>query len=301
VARRKVKSELSVRSVVKLTGLSEHVLRAWESRHGAVVPRRSSGGTRRYSAEDVVRLRLLAAAVEAGHPIREAAPLSNAELSALAARPESAGGSRLDPLFAALDRLDGAALERQLGLQLSALGVRPFLETIALPFLYEIGERWVRGALRINEEHAASAALHAVLARAQRSVGAPGASCLVLATPSGERHELGILIVALCAQEHGIRVVYLGCDLPAEQIAEAAVRVRARAVGLGLVDLDPAAALREARSLGKKLPGEVELWLGGRGAGRLANLPDGAFVVSDLTALDTRMVLLEEPSGRNRT
>ena len=289
-----------MRSVVRLTGLSEHVLRAWESRHGAVVPRRSSRGTRRYSAEDVVRLRLLAAAVAAGHPIREAAPLSNAELSALAARLESAEGSRLDPLFAALDRLDGAALERRLGLQLSALGVRPFLETIATPFLHEIGERWARGELSPNEEHAASAALHAVLARAQRSAGAPGASCLVLATPSGERHELGILMVALCAQEHGVRVVYLGCDLPVEQIAEAAVRVRARAVGLGLVDLDPAAASREVRALRKKLPSEVELWLGGRGAERLASLPDGTSVVPDLAALETFLVVLESPAGRER-
>ncbi len=301
MASRSVRSDLSVRSVVRLTGLSEHVLRAWESRHGAVVPRRSRGGTRRYSAEDVVRLRLLAAAVDAGHPIREVASLENAELAALVERTESTATSRLDPLFAALDRLDGAALERQLGLQLSALGVRPFLETIATPFLHEIGERWVRGELTPNEEHAASAALHAVLARAQRPTGAPGASGLVLATPPGERHELGILMVALCAQEHGIRVVYLGCDLPVEQIAEAAVRARARAVGLGLVDLAPAAASREVRALRKRLPGEVELWLGGRGAMRLASLPEGVCAVPDLAELDTRLVMLEAPPRRERT
>jgi hypothetical protein len=46
-------------SVVRLTGLGEHTIRAWERRYAAVIPERTPGGTRRYSAADVARLRLL--------------------------------------------------------------------------------------------------------------------------------------------------------------------------------------------------------------------------------------------------
>lgn len=296
--RRALSPSYSVGAVVRLTGLSEHVLRAWERRHGAIVPDRSAGGTRRYSAEDVARLRLLAAAVADGVPIRELAGLSDEELAARAARPAAPRGPRLAPLFAALERLEVGELERQLGLQLSALGVRPFLDVIAVPFLHELGARWQRGELTPFSEHAASAALRGVLARAQRVVIDRDASGLVLATPAGELHELGILIAALCAQERGARVVYLGCDLPADEIARAALDARARAVGLGIVALDPTLAGREVRALRRRLPETIELWLGGAGAARLASQPEGTCRVPDLAALDTRLALLAEPLRR---
>ncbi len=286
-------------AVVRLTGLSEHVLRAWERRHEAVVPTRTAGGTRRYSADDVARLRLLAAAVAAGHPIRELVSLANSELANRAAPLQPPSHGRLDEIIAAIGRFDVAALEHQLGLHLSTLGLRPFLETVAMPMLREVGLRWERGELRPNEEHLASAALRSVLARAQRGAGGEGSSRLVLATPAGELHELGILMVALCAREHGVRPVYLGCDLPAEEIADAALRVRARAVGLGLVSLDATAALREVRALRRRLPQTVEIWLGGAGSGRHVRQPAGTCTVLDLTALETRLVLLREAARQD--
>jgi DNA-binding transcriptional MerR regulator len=286
--------DFSVGAVARLTGLSEHVLRAWERRHGAITPRRSAGGTRCYSASDVSRLRLLSAVVATGQPIREIAALSNAELASRAVRTPGSQPSRLDELFAALAKLDVPALERQLGLQLSALGVRPFLETIAVPFLHEIGARWQREELRASEEHVASAVLRNVLARAQRAVGRSAATCLALATPTGELHELGILMAALCAQERGLRVVYLGPDLPADEIADAALRARAEVVGLGIVSLDPGAVAQEVRALRRRLPERIELWLGGSGATRLPRRLDGTAVVPDLAELDMRLAVLEE-------
>jgi MerR family transcriptional regulator, light-induced transcriptional regulator len=294
VPRRPLTRHYSVGAVVRLTGLSEHVLRAWERRHRAIEPKRSAGGTRLYSAEDVTRLRLLAAAVADGVPIRELADLSDEELAARAARPAPPKSPRLNELFAALERLSVLDLERQLGLQLSALGVRGFLDSVAVPFLHELGARWERGELAPFSEHAASAALRGVLARAQRPIVSRDARCLVLATPAGERHEFGILIASLCAQEHGVRAVYLGCDLPADEIARAALEGRADAVGVGIVALDPTLAGRELRALRRRLPDTVELWIGGAGAARLASQPQGTSLVPDLAALDTRLALLAE-------
>lgn len=300
MARRPPVQSYSVAAVVRMTGLSEHVLRAWERRHEAIVPARTAGGTRRYSAEDVARLRLLAAAVANGVPIRELAPLSDAELAARGARSGPPKGPRLFGLFAALEELEVESLERQLGLQLAALGVRAFLDGVAVPFLHEIGARWERGELAPFAEHAASSALRSVLARAMRVRNSDDENGLVLATPPGELHELGILMAALSAQEHRVRVVYLGCDLGADEIAEAARRARAQAVGLGIVALEPALAGREVRALRRRLPAETELWLGGGGAGRLASTPEGATLVPDLAALDTRLALLAEPGRRSR-
>ena len=51
----------SLGAVAKMTGLSPHVLRAWERRYAAVTPLRTPGGTRRYRESDVSRLNLFLA------------------------------------------------------------------------------------------------------------------------------------------------------------------------------------------------------------------------------------------------
>lgn len=49
----------------ELSGIPVQSLRLYE-RHGLVTPDRSDGGTRRYSADDLARLRRISALVEAG-------------------------------------------------------------------------------------------------------------------------------------------------------------------------------------------------------------------------------------------
>ena len=128
-----------VRSAARLTGLSPEVLRAWERRYGAVEPLRTAGGTRRYRASDLERLRLLKAAVVAGHRIGNLAELSNPELERLGHASEAAPRDRLEEILAAIDGLDGAESQRLLSLQLSALGAIRFAREIAMPLVREIG------------------------------------------------------------------------------------------------------------------------------------------------------------------
>src|SRR5512134_2440764 len=94
-----------LRSASRLTGLSPEVLRAWERRHGVVQPLRTPGGTRRYRASDLERLRLMKAAIEAGHRIGQLAGLGNAELARLGSEPGAMPQDRLKEIFAAIESL----------------------------------------------------------------------------------------------------------------------------------------------------------------------------------------------------
>ncbi len=47
----------SIGEVCELTGLEAHVLRFWESEFPELAPRKSSGGTRRYQAQDLDLIR----------------------------------------------------------------------------------------------------------------------------------------------------------------------------------------------------------------------------------------------------
>ncbi len=72
--------------VSSYTGLSTHVLRAWERRYHAVNPNRSAGGRRLYTQADIDRLLLLKQVVDSGHAISNVACLAKTKLIELADR-----------------------------------------------------------------------------------------------------------------------------------------------------------------------------------------------------------------------
>jgi DNA-binding transcriptional MerR regulator len=275
-----------------LTGLSPHVLRAWERRYGAVQPLRSEGGTRRYRESDIARLKLLREAVDAGHPIGQVAGLSNTELERRAARAEGLPGLVLEPLLDALKRFDGPEAERLLALQLSALGPEQFARLVALPLLRQVGELWYRGRLCVGSEHLASAILRSLLGVALRpsrmSLRTPS---IVFATPSGERHELGLLGAAVVTAGAGGNALFLGPDLPIQEVVAAARSAEAAAVAVGVTVLPPRDAQKALRSLRRELPEEVLIWVGGAGSEGLT-LPPGVEHISDLVDLERKVALL---------
>lgn len=67
-------------AVCRMTGISQHVLRAWEKRHGVVEPERSETERRLYRESDVARLTLLKHLVDRGQAIGTIAHLEDAEL-----------------------------------------------------------------------------------------------------------------------------------------------------------------------------------------------------------------------------
>lgn len=80
-----------IKTVARLTGLSEAVLRTWERRYQVVSPERTAGGYRTYQEADVERLRRLRDLVEGGHAISAVAQLSDDDLAALLAGDASRG------------------------------------------------------------------------------------------------------------------------------------------------------------------------------------------------------------------
>jgi len=286
-----------LRSAARLTGLSPELLRAWERRHGVVEPVRTPGGTRRYRASDLERLRLLKAATDAGHRIGALAGLSNPELEQLGIPAEAAPHDRLEEILAALDALDGAEAQRLLALQLSALGAIPFAREIAMPLAREIGERWRGLRMRIASEHLATAVLRSMLGSAlQPSATALRGARIVFGTLEGERHELGLLLAALASLGAGANPLYLGPEVPVEDLLYAVARSGAASLALSIVAAPASDAARPLAALRAGLSADVHLWVGGAGAGALA-LPDGVDLIESFEQLEQRVGLLafEQP------
>ncbi|HET7232205.1 MAG TPA: MerR family transcriptional regulator [Longimicrobium sp.] len=284
-----------IRVVSERTGLSPDVLRAWEKRYGAVAPpRREGAGQRLYSDADVARLRLLRRVTAAGRSIGQVAALGDDDLARLAReddaqraavaspalppRDGNAAAAHLERALAAVRELDGGTVETVLRRALVVLGADAFIDDVAAPLLRRVGDAWEAGALGVAHEHLASAVLRRVLGIvSDAGATASTAHTIVVATPAGQVHELGAMLAAASATAAGWRVVYLGADLPAPEIAATAAGTRAVAVAVSAVlPADPAALADELRALRRELPPGVELIAGGEGARAMAGVLDDA-------------------------
>lgn len=273
-----------IKIVAQKTGLSPHVIRMWEKRYRATRPVRTTTNRRLYSDAEVARLILLKRATQTGRGIGNVASFTDEELQqlwqadrlpaaavprhmAVAPRPVAVSAeSFLATCLRATEQLDHAALETALSGALVSLSQPRLIDEVIIPLMQRIGEMWRNGALRVAHEHMASAIVRSVLGRLHAlPKQSPAAPVLVVATPAGQLHEFGALIVAATAAAEGWHTIYLGPNLPAEEIAGAVEQSRARAVALSLIypANDPRLA-QELQHLRSNLAPEVVLFVGGR-------------------------------------
>lgn len=288
-----------IQVVARRTGLSADVLRAWEKRYGILRPARSEGGRRLYSDDDIAYLRLLKRATAAGRSVGQLVALPRGELEALVREDDAAAESTppavgraanaapvVDLALSAILGLDGAGLNAVLRRAMIESEAPRFLDDVVVPLLIRVGERWHGGTLMPAHEHLASVVVRGMLADFTGTfVTRPEAPRFLSATLTGQHHEMGAQLAAASAAAVGWRVTYIGADLPAAAIAQAAQQTKAAAVGLSFVHppADPAIP-DELRALRAALASDVVLLAGGAAASSYARaLRDArAIVVSDL-------------------
>ncbi|HET9334411.1 MAG TPA: cobalamin-dependent protein [Gemmatimonadota bacterium] len=270
-----------IRVAARRAGLSPDLLRVWELRYRAVEPGRSSGGQRRYSDADVERLSLLRKATEAGRRIGDVVGLEHAVLARLVEedRASAAGdavqrvssdltGELLAECLRAVTALDEARLGAALSRAAVVLTPGELVVGLVAPFMRRVGELWQSGDIDPANEHMATVLVRRVLTDVIAALPPDERRRrLLVATPAGERHEIGALLVATTAAAAGWAVTYLGTDLPAASIIRAALAVDAHAVALSAVSpADPRSASAEIVEVRERLRGVVEVFAGGEAA-----------------------------------
>lgn len=264
-----------VKAAAELSGLTPETLRAWERRHGAVVPHRDEQGRRLYDAAMVDRLTRLHRLTNRGHPIRDLAALDDAALDGLLEESRHAGYGGVDLLPERM--LDAIAdyqvdvFDRELSVAIATLPTAVLLARVVMPLLREVGVRWADGRLAIAQERLVSSLLRTRLLSVLNQHPREQRPRVLFATLPGEPHELGLLGAALYAHDAGAPVLYLGAQLPAEELARVSGRLGAAAVALSSIDPGHAPdALAQLRALDAALSPGVPVWLGGGNARYLA-------------------------------
>jgi len=277
-----------IRVVSNKTGLSTHVIRAWEKRYGAVNPERTDSNRRLYSDLEVQRLERLNRLTSLGYSISQVAQLPDDELEELLPEKnrntieetysnneslqiedavlDSDASQIIEQSLAAINELNQKKFERIL-MRASTIFSQPdLIDKIISPLIHKNGDLWADGEFRTIHEHFATAVLRSFLGNLWSSFEVPDAAPkIIVTTPAGQVHELGALLVAATSSALGWQTIYLGPNLPAEEIAAAAEMKKSNLISLSIIyppaDKDMGEELRKLRRL---LPDEVELIAGGR-------------------------------------
>lgn len=278
--RDKAAGTYSMRVVQRLTGLSPDTIRVWERRYGAIKPERTPGGTRRFSERDVRRLSLLHQAVERGHRIGAIAASSDEQLqsmldgeldlvaagassSAEIDQPELRYQALCDRYLEAIERFDVLRATELLTTAAALLDRDAFMFRIVLPVLRRVGDAWEAGELRVAHEHLVSAQIRGLVDVLWRqSAPLPGSPRMVVATPPGERHEFGAAMAALIASARGFQAIYLGPDLPWEDIELAVTGTGADLLVVSMIRRPRKKERVELATALKRLARTVDIWVG---------------------------------------
>jgi len=259
-------------TVARHLGIAESTLRSWHRRYGLAPQGSTPGRYRRYSNEDVARLRRMRDLIARGMLPSEAA-------GTIASSPVPMGISALVEAAQALDTARCVALVTD---ALAANGVVPVWDRLCRPALVALDTAQSVQPACVDSEHVLSWSVLTALHRVVGPPPAPDAARVLLACTPNEQHTLPLEALAAALVERGVPIQVLGAATPAISIAHS-VRISAPP-SVVLWCQRPETADRDALRAALSSPARV-LLAGPGWNGRQSRTPDATRVTSLPAAL----------------
>ncbi|MCH2103254.1 MAG: MerR family DNA-binding transcriptional regulator [Planctomycetes bacterium] len=226
---------ISIGELASKTGLSPERLRSWEQRYGRPEPVRLESGHRRYPASEVSFLMDVGRLLVHGFKASELLKSSPEELRERVKRSMEQPFEELDYWRSLVERFDAKVLKGVMHEMAASMTLVEFLDSRIAPFLWDLGERWANGELRISHEHFATFRVGEVIGELTPKDRAfkEGVKVL-LATLPGDLHGLGVAMAEAVLATEGVEAVVLGADNPVQEIAGTARTIEATHIALSI-------------------------------------------------------------------
>lgn len=269
----------TIKILSKRTGVQPVTIRAWERRYNLLEPVRLENNYRLYSDRDIQVIRWVTHRLDEGLSISKAAQ----ELMTLREKggwPEAVHDVKVpEPtrkpvyppkgyakqLFDALTCHDEMSAKKIIDDVQSMFDLKVVLLDIFSPCLYEIGDAWYRGKIRIATEHFASAIIRGVLMKMLTAfpVYSQGQKLLV-GCPPDEFHELASLMLSVLLRREGFQVEFLGANLPADDLVAYVKDATPAMIILSAGSERSARPLGQLKTMLDQMPSKPRLGYGGR-------------------------------------
>jgi methylmalonyl-CoA mutase cobalamin-binding subunit len=149
-----------------------------------------------------------------------------------------------------------------------------------------VGQAWLTKRLSVVAEHRYTDSVQQLVWRALPVPGhATSPPRVLLTTPPGELHSLGLLALQAQLGLHGADCINLGTQTPLAQLLQAARDMHVGVVAISASTCLPLPKLRSyLRGVHRALPDTCTLWAGGQGCGRLTPTEQTDFHVMQNTS-----------------
>ncbi len=213
----------TIKDVENLTGIKAHTIRIWEQRYTFLKPRRTQTNIRYYNNQELKHILNISLLHKYGYRISHINKMDDHELKETIISLSSAQAQQeriVNELIQHMIDLDMEQFECVLDNYIMTRGIDKTITHIIFTFLDRIGTLWLTNHINPTQEH-----LVTNIIRQKIIVGIEGVvthfainKTIVLFLPEGEHHELGLLYIYYLLKSRGVKVLYVGADIPLNDI-----------------------------------------------------------------------------------
>ena len=216
-------NDFTIRDLENLSGIKAHTIRIWEHRYSFLKPRRTDTNIRYYSNEELKTLLNIALLNKYGYKISHIDKMSPEELGKKVlelTHPDAAQERLIHDLVRSMIDMDMEVFESALDNFIFSRGIDKTIVEIIFPFLERVGLLWMTNHIHPGQEHLVSNIIRQkILVGIESVLPVTKAKKLVLLfLPEGEHHELGLMYTYYLLKVRGARLLYLGADVPFEDL-----------------------------------------------------------------------------------
>lgn len=213
----------TIKDLENLSGIKAHTIRIWEQRYSFLKPKRSQTNIRYYQSDELKKLLNIALLNRHGFKISHIDKMSPdtvrekiLSLSSAEAKQER----MINELLHGMIDLETSLFEQILDDHIKTHGIDDAIKNLIFPFLHKIGILWMTDHIKIAQEHIVSNIIRQKLIMGIENARKLHSSnkCVVMFLPDGQYHELGLLYMHYLLKIRGLKIIYLGADVPVDEL-----------------------------------------------------------------------------------
>ncbi|RYY16114.1 MAG: MerR family transcriptional regulator [Chitinophagaceae bacterium] len=212
----------------QLSGIKAPTLRVWERRYKFIQPGRTDTNIRMYDDDQVRKLLNIVTLLSNGYKLSKIAQLDDDDIHAMvlglhgvANDPDAVSIAFINDLILAMLSFDETAFEQSYTAAVKRYGMFEAMLKVFYPLLERVGIMWSTADVMPVQEHFASSIVRRKLISAADAlvIRKKRRKKFLLMLPPGEWHEIGLLFANYIIRSKDIETIYLGQNVPYEQVA----------------------------------------------------------------------------------
>lgn len=222
----------SIKYLEEISGIKAHTIRIWEQRYKLLKPKRTDTNIRYYDDNQLRKILNVTTLLNSGYKISHIGGMSDIQITKLLKEHLEKKNDIVgtyhhftNELIISSLNFDKASFENNFNSCVLKFGFSATVENVLYPTLQRIGILWLSDELNPSQEHFTSNLIKQKLYSAIDGLNSNesnknNTNC-ILFLPENEHHEIGLLYFNYLLIKNGIKTIYLGENVPIENVKQA--------------------------------------------------------------------------------